>query len=114
MLTSSRIRPQLVGTVEIRSHGLDSIAVSYVSISLNKYEKILTPSKSGAPLVLTSTKYAVHEVVGREIMLFQAPDGSTHQRISSLDLPFHIEIPSTYEELPAASLILPGGICETS
>lgn len=47
-------------------------------------------------------------------MLFQARIGQLYEKVTALDLPFVIEIPSAYEDLPAASLILPGGICETS
>jgi len=115
MLTPNETcRPRLIGTVEIRSNGLEPISVSYVSISLNKFEKILAPSKSGAPLAITATKYAHHQVVGKEIMLFQAPNGASHQKVTSIDLPFAIELPTTYDELPPASLLLPGGICETT
>lgn len=108
------LRPRLVGTVEIRSNGLQPIPVSYVSISLNQYEKILAPSKSGAPLAITSTKYTYHTVISKELMLFQAPTGCTAQPVTSIDLPFVIEIPCRYEDLPAASLTLPGGTCETT
>jgi hypothetical protein len=107
-------RPRLVGTVEIRSNGLDPLAVSHVSISLNQYDKILAPSKSGAPLAITSTKYATHNAIGKELVLFQIPDGSSYEKIMSLDIPFDIEIPSNYEDLPAASLMLPDGVCETT
>ena len=107
-------RPRLVGTVELRSNGLQPIDVSYVSISLNQYEKILAPSKSGAPLGLTASKFVNHRVIGKEIMLFQARIGQLYEKLTSLDLPFILEIPSAYDDLPAASLILPGGICETS
>ena len=106
--------PRLVGTVELRSNGLDPIAVSYVSISLNQFEKILAPSKSGAPLAITSTKIAQQRVIGKEVMLYQAPIGSQFDAVTSLDLPFVIEIPNMYEELPAASLMLPNGVCETT
>jgi hypothetical protein len=74
----------------------------------------MAPSKSGAPLAITSTKYAHHQVIGKEIMLFQAPTGSSYEKVIAIDLPFVIEIPSTYEGLPPASLMLPGGICETA
>jgi hypothetical protein len=114
MLTSLPSRPRLVGTVEVRSNGLQPIPVSYVSISLNQYDKILAPSKSGAPLAITSTKYTEHRVVSKEIILFQAPAGSLYEHVTSIDLPFVIEIPIAYEDLPAASLILPGGVCETA
>src|SRR5208282_1019202 len=114
VLMMPKCRPRLIGTVEIRSNGLQPIAVSYISISLNQYEKILAPSKSGAPLAITSTKYTHHRVIGKELMLFQAPSGSSYEPVTCLDLPFIIEIPSAYEELPSASLMLPGGVCETT
>lgn len=47
-------------------------------------------------------------------MLFQVPAGSSYEPVTSIDLPFIIEIPTAYDELPAASLILPGGVCETA
>jgi hypothetical protein len=109
-----KYRPRLVGTVELRSNGLDAILVSYVSISLNQYEKVLMPSKSGAPLGLTATKVTNHKIIGKEIMLFQAAVGTPYESVTTLDLPFTIDIPSVYEELPAASLKLPGGDCETT
>jgi hypothetical protein len=108
------VSPRLVGTVEIRSNGLNPIAVSYVSISLNQFEKILAPSKSGAPLAITSTKVAQQRVIGKEVLLFQAPIGTPFETVTSLDLPFIIDIPIEYEELPAASLMLPNGVCETT
>ena len=107
-------RPQLVGTVEIRSHGLGAIPVSSVSISLDKHEKILAPSKSGAPLAIAATKYTQNRIVDKEVVLFRPPMGSSHQWITSIDLPFNIKIPSAHEELPSASLLLPGGVCETT
>jgi hypothetical protein len=72
------------------------------------------PSKSAAPLGLTATKVTNHKIVGKELMLFQAPVGAPYEAVTSLDLPFSIEIPSAYEDVSAASLKLPGGDCETT
>jgi hypothetical protein len=72
------------------------------------------PSKSGAPLGLTATKVTNHKIIGKEIMLFQAAVGAPYESVTTLDLPFTIEIPSAYEDLPASSLKLPGGDCETT
>jgi len=107
-------RPRLVGTVEVRSNGLEPIAVSYVSISLHLHEKIIIPSRSSSALSLKPAKYHHDEVIGKEVMLFQAPNGQPHEYATSLTLPFRIDLPCNYEELPAASLMLPGGICETT
>lgn len=87
--------------------------MSYVSISLDLYEKIISPPKSSSTLSLTSSKYHHHQKVGKELMLFQAPKGKIYEHVTALNLPFIIELPCTFEELPAASLVLPGGICET-
>jgi hypothetical protein len=47
-------------------------------------------------------------------MLFQAPKGKVYEYATTLILPFVIDLPNHFEELPAASLILPGGTCETN
>jgi len=108
------IRPRLVGTVEVRSNGLEPIAVSYVSISLCLHEKITVPSRPSSSLSLTSAKFYHDRVIGKEIMLFQASNGKSYEYATALTLPFIIDLPCNFNDLPPPSLVLPGGTCETN
>lgn len=54
---------------------------------------------------LTPQKQTSTVIVGREMVLWRAPDGRSHEDIVSLDLPFMVPIPTAKEEVLPATLV---------
>ncbi|GAO49442.1 hypothetical protein SAICODRAFT_72014 [Saitoella complicata NRRL Y-17804] len=100
-------RPRLIGTVELRG---SSLLVSYVSISLHCTTAIYPHSSTSAALpALHSTKREVSKVIGKELLLYTAPEGRPHETVLSMDIPFELALPNTYEDLPTPSIALGRG-----
>lgn len=96
-------RPRLYGTVEVRSPAGNAIAAAYVSLALYRHENISYRPEGRTGL--SSQKQSSTTTVGKEILLWQAPEGRSHEDIMSMDIPFMIPFPTDKDALLPATLV---------
>ena len=89
--------------MEVRSPAGNAIAAIYVSLALYCHENIAYRPEGRSSL--TTQKQSSTTTVGKEVLLWQAPDGRSHEDIMSLDLPFMIPFPTASEDVLPATLV---------
>lgn len=113
--------PRLEGKVEIRpAAGVSApVAISLVTICLQKRETIHPSADSLAKRHLAAPRKEITEPVGKEMLLFRSPVGKEAEHAYAMDLPFVLFIPfgrggeETRRLLPPASIQLPNRTAET-
>ncbi|KAF2472117.1 arrestin domain conatining protein [Lindgomyces ingoldianus] len=113
--------PRIEGKVEIRPLvGVTApVAVSLVTISLQRRETIHPAADSVTKKHLAAPRKEITDVVGKEICLFRCSPGKEYENVLCMDLPFVIFIPygrggeEVARRVPPASLQLPSRTAET-
>ena len=113
--------PRIEGRVEIRpAVGVSaSVAVSLVTISLQRRESINPAADSIIRSQLSSPRKEITDIVGKEMLLFRCMSGRESEQILCMDLPFVIFIPygrggeEIARRVPPASLQLEKRTAET-
>ena len=113
--------PRIEGRVEIRpAVGVSApVAVSLVTISLQRRESINPAADSVIRSQLSSPRKEITDIVGKEMLLFRCMSGRESEQILCMDLPFVIFIPygrggeEIARRVPPASLQLEKRTAET-
>ncbi|KAB2577427.1 hypothetical protein BFW01_g12186 [Lasiodiplodia theobromae] len=113
--------PRIEGKVEIRPLvGVSApVAVSLVTISLQRRESIHPAADSVTKKHLAAPRKEITDIVGKEMLLYRSPLGREAESILAMDLPFVIFIPygrggeEIARRVPPASLQLPSRTAET-
>ncbi|KKY24055.1 putative arrestin domain protein [Diplodia seriata] len=113
--------PRLEGKVEVRPLvGVSApVAVSLVTIALQRRESIHPAADSVTKKHLAAPRKEIVDIVGKEMLLYRSPLGREAESILAMDLPFVIFIPygrggeEIARRVPPASLQLPSRTAET-
>lgn len=97
------VRPRLFGTVEVRTPAGNAISAAYVSLGLYCHENVAYRPENRSSL--TTQKQTKTTIIGKEVLLWQAPDGRSHEDIMSLNLPFMLPFPTAKDKLLPATLV---------
>lgn len=95
------------------------VAVSLVTISLQRRESIHPAADSVTKKHLAAPRKEITDIVGKEMLLYRSPLGREAESILAMDLPFVIFIPygrggeEIARRVPPASLQLPSRTAET-
>ncbi|KAF4306132.1 Arrestin family protein 1 [Botryosphaeria dothidea] len=113
--------PRIEGKVEVRPLiGVSApVAVSLVTIALQRRESIHPAADSVTKKHLAAPRKEIVDIVGKEMLLYRSPLGREAESILAMDLPFVIFIPygrggeEIARRVPPASLALPSRTAET-
>lgn len=113
--------PRIEGKVEIRPReGISApVAISLVSICLQRRETIHPSAESIAKQYLGTPRRETTDIVGKELLLWKCDIGRVSENVVSMDLPFVLFIPfgrggqESNRRIPPASLQLPSRTAET-
>ncbi|KAF2088849.1 arrestin domain conatining protein [Saccharata proteae CBS 121410] len=113
--------PRIEGKVEVRpSAGVSApVAVSLVTIALQRRESIHPAADSVTKKHLAAPRKEISDIVGKEVLLYRCTHGREAEQIMAMDLPFVIFIPygrggeEVARRVPPASLCLPSRTAET-
>lgn len=113
--------PRIEGKVEVRPLiGVSApVAVSLVTIALQRRESIHPAADSVTKKHLAAPRKEIVDIVGKEMLLYRSPLGREAESILAMDLPFVIFIPygrggeEIARRVPPASLVLPSRTAET-
>jgi hypothetical protein len=120
-LLTDLLQPRIEGKVEIRpATGISApIAVSLVTICLQRRETIHPSAESIAKKHLGTPRRETTDIVGKELLLYRCEAGKASEHVVVMDLPFVLFIPfgrggqEINRRIPPASLQLSSRTAET-